>query len=167
MRPNLSPLNISIDSSFHEWTSIVLERAAPPLSNDTIVFPQLSITKLSWSLQRLGLRNVTDWFYTGTMQESSACMKFALAESSLHCTSDSECGAAGFHTCIFHAQQSSNALYAWQCSLSEYTQVAWTRAHHAKERACAIAIAVLSMQYLWYTVFHIGYKYVRSMKVGL
>jgi len=38
------------------------------------------------------------------MQESSACMKFALAESSLHCPSDSECGAAGFHTCIFHAQ---------------------------------------------------------------
>ena len=35
------------------------------------------------------------------MQESSACMKFALAESSLHCTSDSECGAAGFHTCYF------------------------------------------------------------------
>ena len=66
------------------------------------------------------------------MQESSACMKFALAESSLHCPSDSECWAAGFHTCIFHAQLELECIARIQCSLSETSQVAWTRAHHAK-----------------------------------
>ena len=56
------------------------------------------------------------------MQESSACMKFA----------HSECGAAGFHTCIFHAQLELECIARIQCSLSETSQVAWTRAHHAK-----------------------------------
>ena len=77
------------------------------------------------------------------MQERSACMKFALAESSLHCTSDSECGAAGFHTCIFHAQLELECIVRIQCSLSETSQVAWTRAHHAKNERCAIAISFI------------------------
>ncbi len=77
------------------------------------------------------------------MQESSACMKFALAESSLHRTSDSECGASGFHTCIFHAQLELECIVRIQCSLSETSQVAWTRAHHAKNERCAIAISFI------------------------
>ena len=76
------------------------------------------------------------------MQESSACMKFALAESSLHCPSDSECGAAGFHTCTFHAQLELECIVRIQCSLSETSQVAWTRAHHAKNERCAISFIV-------------------------
>ena len=69
-------------------------------------------------------------------------MKFALAESSLHARAIASVGQRAFTRAI-SAQLELELIVRIQCSLSETSQVAWTRAHHAKNERCAIAISFI------------------------